>query len=198
MDYCLHEASVLDSERELMLQCANGDQGAFDALFERYRNRIYEYLAHHAPDTAVAEDLLQETFLRLYLHRHRYRPEIPVKSWLFAIATNLLHDEKKKRRRGHDGSLSDAPPEASGDGEAAASGAEAALERVEVKQAVEAAIRALPVPLREAFLLRQREGMSYTELASAVGCSEACVRQRVSRALRQLRQDLSEYAKNTR
>jgi RNA polymerase sigma-70 factor (ECF subfamily) len=177
-----------------MLQCAKGDQGAFDALFERYRDPICDYLACCTGDAALAEDLCQETFVRMYLNKHRYRAGAPFKPWLFAIATNVGRDEKRRQRARSEAAL---PRDGTGPAEAyradASSPRNAELERVEVKEAVQSALLALPMPLRQAFLLSHREGMSTREVARAVGCSEACARQRISRALRQLRQVLKEY-----
>jgi RNA polymerase sigma-70 factor (ECF subfamily) len=177
-----------------MLQCAKGDQGAFDALFERYKGSVYDYLACCTGDASLAEDLCQETFLRMYLNRHRYRAAAPFKPWLFAIATNLCRDEKRRQRARPEGVLahqcgSAAEPSVGN----TSSPRDANLEKLEMKQAVQSAICGLALPLREAFLLSRREGMSTREVARAVGCSEGCARQRISRALRQLRQVLKEY-----
>lgn len=177
-----------------MLRCAKGDQEAFDALFERYKDRIYDYLAHQIGDKTAAEDLLQETFLRVYVNRGRYRPGAPFKPWLFAIATNLCRDERRRQRK-----LGRAvPSDNAGDFPADPSGGElhsgsSPLQRLEAKEALEVSLQRLPQELREAFLLSRREGMSSKDVARAVGCSAACARQRVTRALRQLRRDLSEY-----
>ena len=87
-----------------MLAVRDGDARAFDALFERWAGRLLHFLVHMVGDRAVAEELVQETLLRVHLSRERYRPEARFSTWLFAIAANLARNELRRpaRRSPHD------------------------------------------------------------------------------------------------
>jgi RNA polymerase sigma-70 factor (ECF subfamily) len=184
------------SEEQLALLFASGDRLALSILFERHKDALYRYAVKYLDDQTMAEDVVQEAFLRAYLNRRRYIPSKPFWRWLFAIAINLCRDEGKTRRRRRQLLAVHGPVGPTWANPS--STADRNLEKREIETAVEDAICRLPPLLREAFLLSRGQRMSTKEIAKAVGCSATSARQRVSRALRRLREDLSEYLKGQR
>src|SRR5579859_3976212 len=98
---------VVDSDLDLMLRIRQGDASSFDELLRRYRTPLVKYLCRMVRDEALAEDLAQEVFLRVYKARHRYRADARFTTWLYRIATNLalnaIRDAKGRGRQDGNG-----------------------------------------------------------------------------------------------
>lgn len=165
------------SEADLVARLRRGDPDAFDAIYEAYRARIFGFLARMAGRRDLAEDLLQETFLRLAARARSLAPDTRPGAWLFTVARNLYLSHCRS-------SLLDAQRlegiagEPSGGGptpfdQAAASELGARLER---------ALAALPPAHREVLLLIAVERMEHEEAAAVLALSREALRQRLSRA----------------
>src|SRR5579872_1196427 len=89
---------AIDSDLELMLRVQNGDAESFELLLNRYRLPLVSYFVRMVRDRALAEDLAQEVFLRVYQARERYQPEARFTTWLYRIATNLALNTIRDRR----------------------------------------------------------------------------------------------------
>src|SRR5487761_836792 len=89
---------TVDSDLELMLRVRSGDADSFEVLLNRYRARLVSYFSRMVRDPALAEDLAQEVFLRVYKARKRYRPDARFTTWLYRIATNLALNAIRDRR----------------------------------------------------------------------------------------------------
>jgi RNA polymerase sigma-70 factor (ECF subfamily) len=164
-----------------MLAFREGDAAAFEALFRRWAGPLLRYLERMLRDAAAAEELVQETFLRVHRARASYRPEARFSTWLYHIGTNLARNELRRpaRRAPHarvDGE-EDAPLPAA---ELAASDAVADARRDVA--AVDRALRALPERQRAALWLVAIEGHSYAEVAGSLEISEQAVKALVHRA----------------
>ena len=168
------------TDQDLMLAVRAGDTAALHGLFVRHHRRLYGFLARMTGDHAAAEDLVQEVFLRLLHHRQRYEGTGEFTSWLFRIARNLAHDHHRARR-------AMVPIEEAEQLRDGIEGPELALEFEEDRAALEAAIASLPLQHREVLLLRGVEGLSNTEIAAVLGCSDGAVRVRIHRATTALR-----------
>ena len=147
---------------------ARGDAGAFDELFRRYARRLLGYLFHMTGDRQLAEDLVQETFVRVHRARDRYDAGRPLKPWLFRIATNVCADRKrswleKLARRTR--SLFEPAPEIAAP---ATDGPESGVERDDLARALRAEISRLDEPYRQAILLHDLEGLTCEETAEAL------------------------------
>lgn len=184
-------------DSELMQQLANGDDLALNALMDRWGGRVTAFLHKMTGERTAALDLAQETFVRLYQARARYRPSGNFSTWLFAIAANLARNHARWKTRHPTVSL-DTPPE-----EGAAAPAETtdphpspeeAAETAETTRAVHAAFLRLPQDLREVMTLFVFEGMGYADIASVAGCSSKAVETRIYRARRMLREELGDLA----
>lgn len=163
-----------------MARLRAGDARAFSALYERHARRLYTFLARHSRDRHLAEDLLQETFLRVFTHRRAYRASGQFRAWLFTIARRLLIDHVRRERP-----VWDAPDVAD---QAPASGSpESHAEARESLERLEGALAALPSSLREVVLLSRLVGLRADEIAEVTGSTPGAVRVALHRALRRLR-----------
>jgi RNA polymerase sigma-70 factor (ECF subfamily) len=169
--------------------CA-GDDSAFEPLFDRWGRPLLHYLECMVRDSACAEELVQETFLRVYCARDRYRPEARFSSWLYRIATNLALNELRRPRRSRPHASTDPT---SGRGDAAlqsvplqlVSEEPDALDQLDMRRRtghVEQALSQLPERQGMALWLSAVEGMSYAEVALALETTEKSVKALVHRA----------------
>lgn len=155
-----------DEGAALIARYREGDEAAFDRLMRRYRAPIYGFFRRSGAPPEVADDLFQETFLRVHAHAHRYTPGRPFKVWLFTIAQNLLrsHWRKKAVRRflvgWWAGEPAEVPDDATPPDEQVA--AQASL------RWLEGALRELPERHRQALVLTQIEGLSMEEAAEVL------------------------------
>ena len=183
-----------------MLALGRGDLSAFDDLFERWSGRLVRYLERMVRDSATAEELCQEAFLRVYRARERYEPGSRFSTWLYRIATNLaLNELRRPRRRSAHLSTDDeaAPLELVG-------GAPAANVVVEARLEVDAVVReldSLPERQRAALWLAAVEGRSYAEVAEALDTTVKSVKSLVHRAratlAERLREDTAGHGKRS-
>jgi len=188
-----------DSDESLMLRYRDGDVRAFEVLVTRHRKPIYNFILRFVRDAAQAEDVLQETFLRLIKGADAYERQAKFTTWLYTIARNLCVDASRRGKHRNAASL-DAP--VNGDEGASAlidlvADGKSAVDReaigrelaVRIKQAVES----LPDEQREIFLLREVSDLQFNEIAKIVGCPENTVKSRMRYALEKLREALEEY-----
>ncbi len=176
------------TDKQLMASIQANEPGAFEALYTRYRIRLYNFIRRFVGNQSSAEDIFQETFLRIYRERHRYEPRVAVSTWLYTIARNLCLQEIEKQSRRQ-------PAQANATDMAAvqASPAEDPLSRLEATEAADRVARAvalLPPGEREVLILARYEGLPHTQIAAIVGKSEGAVRVALSRGLTTLRQRL--------
>jgi RNA polymerase sigma-70 factor (ECF subfamily) len=173
-----------DEDVRLMLACRAGDDGAFGALFRRWSAPLLRYLERMLGDVSIAEDLVQEAFLRAYRARERYSPDARFSTWLYTIANHLALNELRRPRRRHDHrsldqedaersplQLADDPPRT-----------EETLDAKRQGAAIESALSDLPERQRAALLLTAVEGMSYADAAESLDTSEQSVKALVHRA----------------
>ena len=183
---------------ELMRRLQNGDDSALNELMNRWQLPLVRFIARYVGNEADAVDLAQETFLRVYESRQRYKPSGKFSTWLFTIATNLCRNLSRWQKRhptvaldetSHD---EDSVPLA----ETLASTADqpsTSAERKEQAAAVREAVHALPHDLRTTLLLFQYEDLSYDEIAAVLGCSPKAVETRLYRARAILRDKLASF-----
>jgi len=183
-----------ETDEQLMRRFQRGDARAFETLMRRHRTPVHTFLCRLTGDRARAEDLLQETFLRVVKAAAGWEPAALFRTWLFTIARNLAADEARRQAFRATDPL-DAPRE---DGaprrEPVAEGTPApddAAGDALVRPRLEAALRALPAEQREVFLLREQAGLSFPEIAEATGVNENTVKSRMRYALLALRDRLA-------
>lgn len=150
----------------LVTRSQRGDRVALEALLKALEPNLYSYLRRKVDDDHLAQDLLQEVLLRVVLSIGSYRLERPFESWVFTIAANLCRDYYRNPKRGQslDG-IEDGLKETW-----VGEGPEEAAEREEWKARLPEAVDRLPPEQKEVVLLRVYGGMSFQEIANAVGC----------------------------
>jgi len=176
-----------ESELALVDRLRDGDPAAFDAVYEEYRSRLYSFLARLSRSRDVAEDLAEETWLRLVSSGGRLRADTRLGPWLFTVARNLYYSYCRSRalsEAASDGLIGLWPggsPRPSPFEETAAR---------ELERRVERGLAALPATYREALLLVAAEGLTPAEAASVCGLTPEAFRQRLSRARAALEREL--------
>ena len=176
-----------DTELALLVRLRAGDVPAFDAVYDVFNARLFSFLARLSRRREVAEDLLEETWLRFVTHGPRLRSDTRIGAWLFTVARNLYVSYCRSRaiEDSHAAGLIGLWP----CGAASPSPFDATLAS-EIGRRLEAAIAQLPVAYREAILLVAVEGMRPKEAAEVCGISADTMRQRLSRARALLAQSL--------
>lgn len=174
-----------DPDVQQMLAFCAGDESAFTALFDRWGRPLLHYLQRMVGDSATAEELVQEAFLRVHGARDRYQPDAKFSTWLYRIGTNLALNELRRPRRSRPHDSADER----GDEERAplrlvtnAPDAEAQFETRRRASRVEEALAEIPERQRMAIWLAAVEGLSYAEVATALETTEKSVKSLVHRA----------------
>lgn len=162
-----------------MLAFCAGDGAAFEALFRRWAGPLLRYLERMLGEVGAAEELVQESFLRVHRARATYKPDARFSSWLYRIGTNLALNELRRPGRR-------APHESVGEDDPLPTASEAASDVVVDARreigALDRALRALPERQRAALWLVAIEGQSYAEVAASLDVSEQAVKALVHRA----------------
>jgi len=183
------------SDVQLMLDVKSGDDASFDLLLVKYRSPLVNFLHRMVRDTATAEDLAQEVFLRVYRARKQYTPSAKFTTWLFRIATNVaLNSVRDTRRQRMEVSL-DAPVNEEDSAPRELPGREMRIDEhlLERDRAefIRRAIGSLPEKQRVAVLLHKYEEMDYAEIARVLDCSEGALKSLLFRAYETLRVELA-------
>lgn len=180
------------SDPALLKALIEGDEAALDAVMERWERTLFAFAWRFTRNTADAQDLVAETFVRLYRSRERLTPTSNLRAWLYTTLANLCRNQHRWRRRHPALSLEALESQGGEPAEPPARevGAPEGLERAENRDAVRAAIAALPDDLRLAVMLHYFEQLSFREIGEITGCSERGVETRLYRARRRLRQVL--------
>jgi RNA polymerase sigma factor (sigma-70 family) len=183
------------ADEELMLSYGGGDAGAFEALYRRHRGPLYRFLLRQIGDTATAEELFQDVWMRVIDFRGRYEARAKFSSWLYSIAHNRLMDHY--RASGRAKFLEQEESEAVLDQLAAEDlPAEALIDRKRAAERLLAALSELPEVQREAFLLQQEGDLSVEEIGAATGVGRETAKSRLRYALARLRASLSAEAES--
>jgi RNA polymerase sigma-70 factor (ECF subfamily) len=175
------------SDEELMLNVQKGDMAAFEALYDRYQKRLFHFILRFARQRSLAEDILQETFLRLLKGRKSYRKGSRFSTYLFIIGRNLCLDALKSWERRHLLLSQEDEIERAAD---KSKGPDKILEETETGKNIQSAIEALPADQREVLILSKYSGLSYDGIARIVNSTPTAVKQKAYRAMQSLRQRL--------
>ncbi len=178
------------TDADLMARVRRGDEEAFAALVDRHKDPLVAYLARLTGSLDRAEDLAQETFLRLYRSASRYRERGYLAAFLYRIGTNLVRSEARRERRWRDlvGGLAGSPMESR---ETVEPVGPRRLVAGELRARLAAAVVALPLGLRVPLVLYEIEDWSQGEIARVLGCRVGTVKSRLHRARARLRRDLA-------
>jgi RNA polymerase sigma-70 factor (ECF subfamily) len=167
--------------------CQQGDREAFRLLFETYKDKVFSIAVYSSDgDRALADDITQQIFLKLFTAIRQFRGDSEFTTWLYRLVVNACLDERRRRRRllpwGEMVAMKK-PGERKPQ--------ERQYARLEIAEAVQAAIGELKPKFRLPILLKYIEGLSYDEIASVMGCSKGTVASRLNRGHSQLAKRLS-------
>jgi len=177
------DASAAPTDDALMARFCRGEEAAFEALYERHAAVVLAFLQRMVRDAALAEDLLQTTFLSVVRARGRYEPNTTVRAWIFAIAANAGRDALRRRRARREAPAPEGTVEAAADTEEPRDPA--------ASRAVQDALMQLPVEQREAVVMHKMHDLSFPEIASALGISTGAAKVRAHRGYLRLRELLA-------
>ena len=188
--------AALDLDAELMLRVKEGDGASFGVLLDKHRSSVVHFLFRMVQNHAVAEELAQEVFLRVYRSRATYEATAKFTTWLFRIATHLalnsLRDGKYERLQDRlDDDSNDMPVRQIRDVQPSVEQSMVYQTRLEE---IRRAIHALPDKQRAAVLMHKYQGLEYVRIAAVLKCSESAVKSLLFRAYETLRMRLAHLA----
>ncbi len=175
------------TNEELMLRVQKGNLAAFEALYERFHKQLYSFIFRFVKERTLAEDILQETFLRILRDRKTYRKSSHFLAYLFTIGRNLCLDALKKWEKKHVISNQQDYLKTARD---IKKGPLDIMEDAEISKTLQKEIDSLPPDQREILVLSKYSGLTYEEIAQIVGSTSTAVKQKAYRALLSLRQKL--------
>ncbi len=186
------------SDAAIMLRVAEGDEAGFTFLAQKYHRPMIHFLYRMVGNYAVAEELAQEVFLRVYRARTSYRAEARFSTWLYRIATNLAvnHARDTKHERAAQTVYLDAPDEETGTTPDLADDDPSAEERIlreERMAAIRKHVLALPERQRMAVLMHKYQGMDYHQIGDVLKLSESATKSLLFRAYQTLREKLKDF-----
>ncbi len=186
------------TDADVMLRVKAGDQSAFDYLVHKYRRPMVSFMYRMARNSAAAEDLAQEVFLRVYRSRETYEPSAKFTTWLYRIATNLAvnHARDTRHERPEVQVSLDEPDEDTGttlELPDAGMNAEQMMVRRERMMAIRQKVEALPEQQKLAVIMHKYQQMDYKQIADVLKKSESATKSLLFRAYETLREQLKEF-----
>ena len=191
-----------DADEDLMERFRGGDSTAFARLLERHERKVFNFIFRYVQDRELANDLLQETFLRVIKGAGRYSRKARFTTWLYTIARNQCIDNLRKAKHRRAQSL-DASHDDTSDGrtlmDRIAGKSPDGYERTdssEITVRIETALAQLSDEQREVFVMRELQALPFKQIAEVVGVSENTIKSRMRYALENLRLALADYAED--
>jgi RNA polymerase sigma-70 factor (ECF subfamily) len=187
---------VEGSDEELMLRLRQGDDIALNEIMDRWQQPLVQYIYRYVGSRATALDLAQETFVRIFQQRHRFKEKLKFSGWLFTIALNLCRSFHRRQSRHQTVALENEQEQGSWETKSglltSSSPADDASKK-ELAIVVRSAVQTLPDKLKEVILLSDYQDLSHHEIAQILGCSAKAVETRLYRAHRILRDKLRDF-----
>lgn len=175
------------SDKNLVMKAKSGDVKAFEALYDKYNGKVYGLALRMTENPDDALDLAQEIFIRVYKSLAFFKGDSSFSTWLYSIASNACVDFSRSKNRKKADSIDEAlslPDLKTPENE---------FEKKELREAIAAAISALPFDMREVIVLREINGLSYGEIANALDIEVGTVKSRISRGREKLCTLLKDY-----
>ena len=183
------------SDKDILFRLIDDDIEVFEILVDRYKNRLINFVYRFVKDFDVSEDIVQETFLRVFKHRHNYKAIANFSTWIFTIAGNLAKSELRRRKRwkflsvdaiNNDEKKFELPDKSIKPDRAASV-------RI-LDENIQNAIDTLQNKYKESLILRDIEGMSYKQIAEITNVPVGTVKSRVNRARKKLQKKLKGHS----
>jgi len=186
-------------DEDLIVLVQNGNRRAFDEIVRRYKGRLYSFTLRMVKDPSLAEEMTQETLIRVYMHADKYREIAKFSTWVFTIATNLVRNRMRQKSRAprflslnpvpDDDEHPVDPPDPHAD-------PSRAVESDELGALIAEATSKIPEKYRIPFLLREVDQLTYEEIQQVTGLKLGTVRSRINRARNRFRQNIKPLLKN--
>jgi RNA polymerase sigma-70 factor (ECF subfamily) len=193
------------TDEALMVRYQRGDRSAFAVLLRRHQTPLYNFALRQLRTPQLAEDAVQEAFVRVVKNASEFKHEARFTTWLYTITRNICIDQLRKKALRKHPSLDQ--PRQGEDGEGPTLGEQTADQRTsvereatgsELKERIARAVEQLPEDQREVFLMREVANLPFKEIAEITGVPENTVKSRMRYALERLQQALSEYEEYAR
>jgi RNA polymerase sigma-70 factor (ECF subfamily) len=185
------------SDEELIERFQKGDVYAFEQIVHRYKDPLLNFVYHFLGDRIDAEDVVQETFLRVYRNKHLYRNIAKFSTWIYTIASNLAKTELRRRKRRRLFSISQTGDDNKGyDIPDTLQTADFQVDSNMKEAFIRKEIEALPVKFREVVVLRDIDELSYEEISDILKIPIGTVKSRVNRARLRLQKRLGDLLEN--
>src|SRR5580700_8671277 len=187
---------ALDPDAALMVRVCGGHEPSFETLLARHRSQVVNHLYRLVRNRAIAEELAQDVFLRVYRFRNRYQPEAKFSTWLFRITTNVALNWRRDTRRESAHLRLDASNHESRRIQVLDQNPRVDQRLLHEHRAKEIreAIEALPPKQLAAVLMHKYEGMDYVQIADVLDCSIPALKSLLFRAYETLRRRLAQFS----
>jgi len=187
-------------DEDLIALVQQGQKRAYDEIVRRFKGRLFSFILRMVADPTEAEEIAQDTLIRAYIHADKYREIAKFSTWLFTIATNLVRNQvRKKKRQPYMMTLDPAPvndDQIPLDPPDPVSDPTRQLEGRELGELIAEATAQVPEKYRVPFLLREVEQLSYEEIQQVTGLKLGTVRSRINRARNRFRANIKPLLKN--
>ena len=181
--------ATADLDTQLMILVQRDDDSSFATLLDRNRALVVNYLARMVANRAIAEELAQDVFIRVYRSRRTYEPTAKFSTWLYRITTNVALNHFRDEKRNQNNISLDVQDAAQLRREASDQAPlveDLLVREVDLRQ-IRRAVRALPPKQRAAVIMHKYEGMDYVQISGVLGCSPSAVKALMFRAYETLR-----------
>jgi len=186
------QSTVQPTDEELIARFQNGDAYAFDLLVKRYKDPLLNFIYRFIGDLVESEDIVQETFYRVYKNKHYYKEVAKFSTWIYTIAGNLAKTELRRRKRRKVFSIhKESPIDREFELPDLKSDPEKEVNTIVTEKIIQKAISSLPQKFRQVIVLRDIQGFSYEEISGIIKVPLGTVKSRVNRARLKLQEDLS-------
>ncbi len=187
------------TDEDLIRELQAGRRAAFDEIVDRFKAPLYNFIYRMIGNAATSEDILQETFVRLWVNKDRYREIARFSTWLYTVAANLARSELRRRKirrwfplSSGGGYSDDSDEERTFDLPDESADPERDYERRNIARRVEEEIQKIPLVFREVIILRDLQELSYEEISSILKIPLGTVKSRINRARLQLQKKLKD------
>ena len=179
------------TDEQLIARFQQGDLQAFDVLVRRYKDQLLNFVYRYVGNRSDAEDIVQETFLRVYKNKHYYKEIAKFSTWVYTIASNLAKTELRRRKRHKIFSVSNfVNEERDYDIPDKDHSPERKVDGTLKEDIIQKAIEKLPPKFKEVIILRDVQGFAYEEISQILNIPLGTVKSRVNRGRLKLQEDL--------
>tara|TARA_B000000609_G_scaffold54992_1_gene40586 strand:- start:452 stop:1033 length:582 start_codon:yes stop_codon:yes gene_type:complete len=184
------KSDFIFTDEELISRFQNGDERAYVELVNRYKDRLLNFVFQFLGDIEQAEDVVQDTMLRLYEKKHYYKEIAKFSTWLYTIARNLANTELRKKKRRKTTYLSQLSKERQFEIPAIQDDVDQSIQNEFINDRIQSAISNLPEHFKVVIILRDIQELSYEEISNIVEVPLGTIKSRINRARIQLQAEL--------